>query len=199
MKQTWIPYLPIIILGLIGLGFLGFGLHELFIPKAPVVEITHVGASPSPTTSTHETAKIVVDVAGAVEHPGVYTLELGSRVSDALVAAGGLSISADKNYLSRSVNLASQVADGSKIYILKKGEAPATPAQTDVATIVPPTTSLISINTAPLSDLDKLWGIGESRAGDIISNRPYASLDELKTKAHIPTSIYDKIKATISL
>ena len=63
------------------------------------------------------TKTIFVDVAGAVERPGVYQLDSKARINDALIAAGGLSENADRVWVSKSINLASAVKDGAKIYI----------------------------------------------------------------------------------
>ncbi|MEI6690237.1 MAG: SLBB domain-containing protein [bacterium] len=197
MWQQWRSYLPIMTLGIIGACLIGYGLQELFIPKPPVVEIIKANTSPSPLPTA--ISNIVVDVSGAVENPGVYTLSPGSRVSDALVAAGGLAVVADKNYLARNVNLASVVTDGSKIYILKKGEVPTVVTTNTTTTSNGNTTSLVSINSASESELDRLWGIGPTRAQDIITNRPYTTIDELKSKAKIPDSVFSKIKIEISL
>lgn len=196
MHTKW-RYLPVIILALAGLSLIGYSLIDLLFPKPPVVEIikAEIAQSPAPSVST-----IVVDVSGAVENPGVYTIPLGSRVSDALVTAGGLTPSADKSYLSRHVNLASPVSDGSKIYILKKGEAPLTTSTVGEETVLgvsQPT--LININSASQSELEALWGIGEARAKSIVDHRPYTSLEEIKSRADVPDNVFDKIKAEISL
>ena len=61
--------------------------------------------------------EMVVDVAGAVETPGVYKLGMGSRIVDALAAAGGLSGQADRDFLSKTINLSQLVTDGMKIYV----------------------------------------------------------------------------------
>jgi competence protein ComEA len=198
MQTKW-RYLPVIILALAGLSLIGYSLFDLFFPKDPVVEIIRADTQESPTPSV---TTIVVDVSGAVENPGVYTIPLGSRVSDALVTAGGLTPSADKTYLSRHVNLASPVSDGSKIYILKKGEAPLTTSAVGeggetVLGVSQPT--LISINSASQSELEALWGIGEARAKSIVDHRPYTSLEEIKSRADVPDNVFDKIKAELTL
>src|SRR3989339_1653912 len=61
--------------------------------------------------------EMVVDVSGAVEKPGVYRLGQGSRIVDALAAAGGLSSEADRDFLSKTINLSQLVTDGMKVYI----------------------------------------------------------------------------------
>ena len=200
MSDKWKIIVPIIILSALGVGFIIYGLKDILIPRAPEVEIIKAEtALPSPIPSR----TIVVDVSGAVENPGVYTLPFGSRISDCLVAAGGLSVVADKNYLARYVNLASVVPDGAKIYILKKGESPILPSSTPAPVLGentnPASSNLISINSASQSDLETLWGIGPSRAKSIYDHRPYTSLEEIKSKADIPDNVYQEIKDQITL
>lgn len=63
------------------------------------------------------TGRIIIDVAGAVERPGVYEATSGARLKDILVLAGGLSADAERRYISRNFNLAKLVTDQEKIYI----------------------------------------------------------------------------------
>lgn len=150
---------------------------------------------------------IVVDVAGAVENPGVYELALGARVNDALTAAGGFKETADRMWIRRYVNLAQPVPDGAKVYVPAIGEAntvSSTGGSTGTTSSVSGATiglgevqGKININTASASELDSLWGIGEARSQAIIENRPYTNTQELVTKADIPQSVFDRIKDEI--
>jgi len=137
-------------------------------------------------TEKTEGTEIWVDVGGAVENPGVYKLASDARVNDALVAAGGLSQRADRDWVARYLNLAQAVIDGAKIYIPNQGES--------ISSI-----NSININTATAQELDSLWGVGEKRAEDIIKNRPYSSIDELITKAGIPENVLKKIRTSLVL
>ncbi len=139
-------------------------------------------------------SQIFVDVSGQVMKPGVYNLKGDARIQEALVAAGGLSSDADREYVSKYMNLAQKVTDGMKLYVPKvsenmKGSAIAGTNQA----------GLISINSGSLSDLDKLSGVGPVTAQRIIDGRPYASLDELVSKKAINSSVFTKIKDQISL
>jgi DNA uptake protein ComE-like DNA-binding protein len=60
---------------------------------------------------------ITVDIEGAVERPGVYTLPAGSRVEDAITAAGGLGNGVDEEIFAKTVNRAAKITDGAKLYI----------------------------------------------------------------------------------
>jgi competence protein ComEA len=125
---------------------------------------------------------IVVDVRGAVGSPGVYELSPGSRMQDAVSAAGGLAPTADLS----TVNLARRLRDGEVIVILEVPGAGGTPlAQTaaNEATVSPSGISRININTASAAELEALPGIGEVTAKRIVdfrkNNGPFRSIDDL--------------------
>lgn len=141
--------------------------------------------------------EVMIDVQGAVERPGVYGLAEGARVNDALIAAGGISAEADREFLSRYVNLAQKVKDGAKIYILKKGDKGVIPKniQGSEGIVAGVTVSgTVDINTASEAELDKLSGIGPVTAQKIIEGRPYSSVEELLTKKILNKSVYEKNK-----
>lgn len=133
--------------------------------------------------------ELVVHVVGAVVAPGVQRLPAGSRVVDAVDAAGGAAPDAD---LGR-VNLASPLSDGQQVYVLRVGEVPPVPAPStasggpgetvgsgagDTAASGP-----INVNTAPAAELEELPGVGPTTAQAIIDHReqhgPFASVDDL--------------------
>ena len=173
----------------IGLGMLIYGLWGQLLPQQATVEIIK-GSSNQNTSDT-----VVVDVAGEVERPGVYTLPNSSRMGDAIVLAGGFSAAADRNWVAQMLNLASELKDGQKIYIPARQEAlgasPGTPS-------MPGSQGKININTASLGELDSLPGIGEVRAQAIAAQRPYGDIAELISKAQVPQSVFEKIKNQIS-
>lgn len=141
---------------------------------------------------------IWVDVEGAVVNPGVYELKEGARVKDALLSAGGLNEKADRNRIARSVNLAAVVTDGAKIYIVSEGEAEVVMTGS-VSGVNTSRGGMVNINTASANDLDKLWGIGAARAQQIIDGRPYASIEELKSKGNVPENVFERIKGMIEI
>ena len=148
-----------------------------------------------------------VDVAGAVNVPGVYQLALGSRVEDGITVAGGLSNDADIEFIEQSLNRAAIVKDGAKIYVPKKGKVKGQDSATSYninPLLQRPGSSqngsvLISVNRSSQSELEALPGIGPVTAQKIISNRPYMSLDELVSKKAMGTALYGKLKDTLSL
>jgi len=134
---------------------------------------------------------ITVDIEGAVEHPGVYTFPAGSRVEDAIVAAGGLESDADEELFAKTMNRAMKLVDGGKLYI---------PILSASSLIAPSShSSLISINFGSESELDTLPGIGPVTAKKIIDNRPYQTLDELVAKKAVGAALFEKIKDQLSL
>jgi len=60
-------------------------------------------------------------------------------------------------------------------------------------------TGKVNINTASVSELDSLWGVGEARAEAIVAARPYSSIEELASKANIPSNVMDKIRDEITV
>ena len=115
-------------------------------------------------------------MAGAVQRGGVYRLPSGSRVTDAVRAAGGLGASANSD----AVNLAAVLVDGQRVYIPRVGE-PAPPEVSPVATTLPQ--GPVNLNTATIDQLDRLPGVGPATAAAIVARRqqygPFASVDDL--------------------
>lgn len=190
----------LILMGVVGSGILIYGLWgQLVSEKATVEIVTKDDPARSdlvPLSGTRSDL-LYVDVAGSVERPGVYKLPSGSRIGDALVLAGGLSSFADREWVAKTINLASEVKDGEKIYIptLYKDD----PSQMQSKGSSLGEQVKININTASASELDSLVGIGEVRAQAIIAGRPYGSTEELVSRAGIPQSVYEKVKDQVSV
>jgi len=144
---------------------------------------------------------ITVDIEGAVVAPGVYELPEGARVSDLLDKAGGLTAEADSEWVGKTLNRASLLSDGGKLYIPKKGSVQG--AATGNNNTVPALRSLgeggISLNTASEKELDTLPGVGPVTAQKIIAGRPYQRLEELLEKKILTPSVYEKVKEKITL
>lgn len=185
----------VVLVGAIGIGVLIAGLWGEMGGERARVEII---SGEQHTANSVQQLQIVVDVAGAVEKPGVYKLPSGSRIGDALVMAGGLSASADREWVAKSINLAEIVKDGGKIYIPEKGTTEReTPSLRNGKGVT--LGNKVNINMASTGELYALPGIGEARAKIIIENRPYGSISELLSKAKIPQGVYDKIKDLVGI
>ena len=164
-------------------------------------------------TSGGDTAgsgQIVVDVDGAVAHPGLYKLPPGSRVQAALAAAGGLSPQADAH----RINRAAKLHDGQKLYVLSQGEsAPPLAASNGQGCEGQSCTSadgadagsdaegqgLVNINTANATQLTQLPGVGPAIAQKIIdyrtANGPFTSVDDLTKVPGIGAAKLAQIKS----
>ncbi len=162
-------------------------------------------ASPDDESSAKSSsaAEVYVDVDGAVVRPGVYRLKEGARVSQALDAAGGLTVEADVTGLNR----ASKITDGQKIYVPTVGEQQAVAADGGadggavLASGANDVAGLVNINTASAAELQTLSGIGPSMAQSIIDERTkngaFASVDDLMRVSGIGEKKLAKIKDCI--
>jgi competence protein ComEA len=170
-----------------GLLVLGVALLALWLlrPPGPPPEASLPFASTTisatPTSSTAIESTVVVHVAGAVAVPGVHELAPGSRVVDAIEAAGGLTPQAD----AARINLAAPLGDGERVYVLAIGEEAmplvvgADPAGEEPGAVAGP----VNLNTADAAKLDTLPGVGPATAAAIIEHRGdvgrFTSVDQL--------------------
>lgn len=142
---------------------------------------------------------ILVDVKGAVVREGVYELSAGSRVTDAIKLAGGFLDDAEPN----SINLAQKLTDEMVIYVAFEGEEGLALSQQTAPASAMSQNSKVNINTADLSQLQTISGIGEKKAKDIISYREtngrFQTIDELTQISGIGAKTLDKIREEISL
>lgn len=184
-----------------GMGFvlISLGLFTILGPHddGVLIEKADSHSTNSAQASQTQAKEIVVDVEGAVNKPGIYTLTDTSREQDAIKAAGGVSPKADLGAIAKGMNMAAKLSDGMKLYIPFVGEQPAT--TTGDQSVVGASTGSISINSASESQLESLPGVGAVTAGKIISNRPYSSVEDLTAKKAVTNSVYQKIKDLISL
>ena len=148
-------------------------------------------------------ALIVVDVEGAVVSPGVHRLPAGSRVGDAIAAAGGYSPQVDIAAASAALNLAETLADGGKVHVPVRGEAAAVSAiPRQPSAVGPGFGGLINVNTATAEQLDTLPGIGPVTAAKIIAAReqmPFATVDDLLSREVVGSSTFEKIRPLITV
>lgn len=145
-----------------------------------------------------ESGLIYVHICGAVEAAGVYELPAGSRVYEAVQAAGGFAEDAEKNY----VNQAQILTDGAKLMIPTVEEAAA--AEDEEAfgeENAKKTGGRININTATKQELCGIPGVGETRAAAIISYREshgsFAKPEDIMKVSGIKEGMYDRMKESI--
>lgn len=111
--------------------------------------------------------QIMVHVAGAVANPGVYSLDKGARIQDALIAAGGPLAGAKPDYL----NLAAVLVDGQKVYVPTEAEIRPGAAGGTGSGLNAGSRLRVNINLAGQSQLEALPGIGPSLAARIVAYR----------------------------
>jgi competence protein ComEA len=150
-------------------------------------------AIPPLRTATHARAArrlLVVDVAGAVRRPGLHRLAQGTRIADAVAAAGGATAKADLAL----VNLAAPLADGEQIVVPARGSPLA--AAGSSASSAP-----LDLNSATPEQLDALPGIGPATAAKIIAYRqahgPFQSVDELDAVPGIGPARIEQLKGLV--
>ena len=156
------------------------------------------------TAPAYEAEKIVIHIAGAVKNPGVYTLEEGQRVKDAIEIAGGPLPEADLLRL----NLAQKIHDEDKLYVPKIGESPEQSEQEDelygsTVGIISKNDGKVNINTANETELTTLPGIGPATAQKIIDYRttsgPFKSIEEIKNVSGIGDKKFEQLKDKIKV
>jgi competence protein ComEA len=143
-------------------------------------------------TLSGQASDLVVDVAGAVESPGVYRLPAGSRVEDAVERAGGPSAKAELE----AINRAARLADGQQVVVPERGPGGAalTVGGTDEE-------GPISLGTATVDQLDTIDGIGPVTAQDIVEFRDehggLASVDQLDQVSGIGPATMESLRARL--
>ena len=152
------------------------GARYLLAPVQPDAASQVPLAPPMPAVST-ESARLVVHVVGAVRRPGLYQLDEGERIADALRKAGGATRRADLAL----VNLAAPLADGQQIVIPRRGGS--VTAGGGAGGGGAPTSGPVHLNSATLEQLDALPGVGPVTAQKILDYRDkhgsFESVDEL--------------------
>jgi len=167
-----------------------FALFLLLISRGEAVE--------KPQTRVVEeriSTPLLVHVAGEVKKPGVYPLVSGSRVIDAIKAAGGAKAGTDLSQL----NLARLINDGEQIYLGQENLNGFKPLRK----IKEPFRGIVYVNRATAAQFDSLPGIGETFAKRIIeyrkSNGPFVSIEDLKKVEGIGEKTFAKMKSRLSL
>lgn len=176
----------------------GVGWAAFSSMRAPAFEV-HADEAVAPSLSEPEAvevkAQVYVYVTGAVANPGVYSLDEGLRVCDAVEAAGGLTEDADAS----TVNLARVLSDGEHIALPTKAEVETALAQGSAGGAA--ASSLVNINTADASALETLSGVGSATAQAIISDReqngPFSTIEDLMRVDGIGEKRFAKLKDSI--
>ena len=180
---------------LVAVGLGGWLIVSSGLPQPAAEEVLDPfgDASISPTAGASEI--IVVDVEGAVLRPGIIELSAGSRVADAVAAAGGYSATADLAAAAAQVNLAATLRDGQQIVVPVIGATAGGGSASGSG-------GLVNLNTASADELDALPGIGPVTVEKIVAARgeqPFSSLDEMVTRKVLTNAQVDKIRDLVTL
>lgn len=161
---------------------------------APSTSITSAKSSQQASHQNIEPPSFYVHIVGQVKNPGVYSLSVGSRLFDAVVAAGGFLDTADQS----SVNLARTLTDGEQIFVLKSGESnPESSARQGSSG------GLISLNRASQAELESLPGVGPALAARIIdwrsANGGFKKKEDLLNVGGIGTKLFSGLSKLVTL
>lgn len=182
--------------------------QEEQVAEAPLLSLVEEVSNDKVEESAEErpesSTEIMVDIKGAVKKEGVYSLAVGSRVTDVIRLAGGFTAEADK----KLVNLAQKLTDEEVIYVAtvdedlsliettaNRGENPGTSKAGD--------DGKVNLNTASAAELQAISGIGEKRAQDIIAYREaeggFTSVDELINVSGIGAKTLERLKTEVCI
>jgi competence protein ComEA len=183
MNKLWWVAVFIIVGTLLGAGIL------ILVTRPP--KGSPVTLLPAPTL-----APITVYVSGKVNQAGLYSLPVGSRMNDAIKAAGGFSANANSSEL----NLAEILIDGEQINVPEL----VSPAATGIPSrLVVPSGILVDINTASFEQLDSLPNIGPITAQDILdyrnANGPFGKIEDIMNVPGIGQGKFDAMKDQITV
>jgi competence protein ComEA len=197
------------------LAIVGLGATSPSAGEQPLV--TPVDATASLTSGQADVEGIRVEVSGAIASPSVVRLPAGSRVIDAIEAAGGWGERVDPLRVEVCINLAAPLQDGGAIRIptlddrfllgttgINCGSLYAPPTEIAAPSGVQgssPTSAPINLNTASAEQLDALPGIGPVTAEKIIAARkrsPFLVADDLVSRGVISSRILEQIRPLVS-
>ncbi len=183
--------LVLLLIALVALAALlinSLGVDKPTVVSSPVPSSSGFGQSSvnSPTFYVH--------IVGRVKSPGVYSLNVGSRLFDAVVAAGGFLNDADQG----SVNLARQLTDGEQVIVLKLGVAGTESVNSSGSVL-----GLVSLNRGTEAELESLPGVGPALAGRIIdwrqANGGFKRKEDLLQVGGIGDKLFSGLSKLISL
>ncbi|MDD4705699.1 MAG: helix-hairpin-helix domain-containing protein [Bacilli bacterium] len=204
MLNNFKPYLIIV---LVGCTIVIIFLSYLFMDREEEIFI----AEETVTSTSIINENFFVDVKGAIKNPGVYEFKNGNRVIDAVNKAGGLTKTGNTSNLNLSKKLNSEmvvyVYTNKEIKEGSKSMACSTTCDCETITvnncIEESINNKININTASITELQTLSGIGETKANDIIKYREqygkFNNIEELKNISGIGDAIFEKIKEYITI
>jgi competence protein ComEA len=157
----------------------------------------------------------VVEVEGAVSHPGVFRLGTDARVGDLIAAAGGYGPRVDAGRAARELNLAAPLHDGERILVPSRDDPGGSPGTAGGGTArggaaAEPSgsggtaagTSVVHLNRATVAELDTLPGIGPVTAAKIVASRDgaaFTSVEDLRTRKLVGAKAFEQLKTLVAV
>ncbi len=176
----------VVLVGAVLISALGAGAGGSTTSYPVAANTPRLAAAPAPTPSA-----LLVQVGGAVRHPGLVSVPAGARAVDAVTAAGGPTARAD----STALNLAARVVDGQQLVLPERGRAGAVAASPSSAA---QSGTPVSLSTASEVELETLPRVGPAMAARIIVYRtahgPFAATTDLMKVAGIGQKTFDSLK-----
>jgi competence protein ComEA len=157
-------------------------------------------ATPSGITAPQiQEPSVYVHLVGEVRNPGLYSVESGARLIDAIIQAGGFTAKADES----SINLARILTDGEQIFVLKRGAVSNSASIGGVRSSGTPQSAQISLNRGSQAELEQLPGVGPTLAQRIIdwrtANGGFKSKTDLQNVAGIGDKMFAAIEGQVTL
>lgn len=175
----------------VAVGGLVYGYNHFLVPSKPAELLD----KPSQVFESPKSAGIIVQVSGAVKREGVYRLNLGDRILDAIKLAGGELGNADLS----PINLAEEIKDGQKIVVPAKEYPDIRVSEGGRSRNIRGSKDRkINLNTASESELDELPGVGPATARKIVEARPFSKPEDLLKIPRFGKNKIEKLKDKVT-
>jgi len=168
---------------------------------APIQPDRSTGPTDRPAGSSPAGRVLVVEIVGAVDHPGVFHLSTEARVGDLVAAAGGYGPRVDTERAGRELNLAAPLRDGDQIRVPSRDDVAGPTANAGGGSIATGAGQL-DLNAATAAQLDALPGIGPVTAAKIIASRDeqaFAAVDDLRTRKLVGDKTFGQLKDLLTV